>query len=125
MNLILLIEDNHQNARLASKLLKQGGYEVIIAADGESGLKNAFETTPILILADLGLPDMDGQTVVALLQQQSHLKDVPIIAFTAWPQSTAAQMAKSYGCHGIITKPINTRTFVNDIEVFLTSPTHP
>ncbi len=119
MKTILVIEDNHQNARLVEKILVHAGYKVIIAQDGETGLLQAFETPPVLILADLGLPDMDGQTVIALLHQQDDLKGVPIIAHTAWPEATATRMAKSYGCQGIITKPLNTRTFVSEIEAFL------
>lgn len=120
MNTILVIEDNYQNARLAEKLLGRAGYDVVIADDGETGLQQAIETTPILILADMGLPDMDGQTVVGMLKQQPHLENVPIIAYTAWPRDTAAKMAQTYGCHGIITKPLNTRTFISEIEKFLT-----
>ena len=121
MKSILIIEDNYQSARLASKLLSRAGYDVVIAEDGEMGLEQAIDHSPTLILADLGLPDMDGQTVVALLHQQTHLQDVPIIAFTAWPEATAKQMAESYGCNGIITKPLNTRTFISQIETYITS----
>ena len=120
MNTILVIEDNYQNARLAEKLLGRAGYDVMIAEDGETGLQQAIDSFPILILADMGLPDMDGQTVVAMLKQQTHLEHVPIIAYTAWPKDTATKMAKTYGCQGIITKPLNTRTFISEIETFLT-----
>lgn len=121
MSTIIVIEDNRQNARLAQKILERADHKVLLAEDGESGLMLALETTPDLILADLGLPDMDGQTVVALLRQQAHLVDVPIIAFTAWPEATAEKMAQAYGCTGIITKPIKTRTFADDISTFLTA----
>ncbi|MGJ3239122.1 MAG: response regulator [Anaerolineae bacterium] len=119
MALIVVIEDNAQNARMAQKLLQRAGYEVIIAEDGESGLTTVFDYEPDLILIDLGLPDMDGQTVIGLVRQQPNLQTRPVIAFTAWPPEEAHDMARRYGCDGVITKPIDTRTFSDQIAAYL------
>lgn len=118
---IVIIEDNPHNARLAQKLLRRADppYEVHMAEDGESGYDMALETNPDLVLVDLGLPDMDGQTVVAMLRQQPQMSKTPIIAFTAWPQETAHEMAAAYGCDGVITKPIDTRNFNDQIKAFM------
>lgn len=121
MSLIVVIEDNDQNARMAAKLLRHAEHTVIVAEDGETGLTTVFENTPDLILIDLGLPDIDGQTVVGLIHQETDLKHIPIIAFTAWPEDTAHGMAKKYGCDGVITKPINTRTFADQVGAFIKS----
>ncbi len=119
MSLIVVIEDNAQNARMAAKLLGNAGHKVMIAEDGENGLTTVFENNPDLVLIDLGLPDIDGQTVIALIRQQPALQTVPIIAFTAWPEDTAHSMAKAYGCDGVITKPINTRAFAGQVGSYL------
>lgn len=119
MSLIIVIEDNVQNARMADKLLRRGGYEVLLAEDGETGLSAVFENQPDLILIDLGLPDIDGQTVISLVRQHDALANVPIIAFTAWPEDRAHDMATAYGCDGVITKPINTRTFADQIGAYM------
>lgn len=117
---IVVIEDNEQNARLASKLLRVAGHEVLVAEDGEIGLTTVFEQNPDLVLIDLGLPDIDGQTVIALIrQQEGAIAQTPIIAFTAWPQATAHSMATAYGCDGVITKPIDTRQFATQVNGFL------
>lgn len=116
---IVIIEDNADNARLASKLLRRAEYDVIVAEDGEIGLTTVFEKSPDLVLIDLGLPDIDGQTVIGLIRQQEHLKEIPLIAFTAWPQNTAYEMASAYGCDGVITKPIDTRNFADQIGAFI------
>jgi DNA-binding response OmpR family regulator len=125
MALIMLIEDNVQNARLVEKLLKKAKHQVIVSPTGEEGLEKAFENRPDVILIDLGLPDIDGQTVIALMRQQASLQGVPLIAFTAWPESSAHNMAKAYGCDGVIIKPINTRALVGQIEAFLPKPAAP
>lgn len=119
MALIVIIEDNYENARMAKKLLTHAGHEIMVAEDGEDGLTTVFEVQPDLVLIDLGLPDIDGQTVIGLIRQQSNLNAIPLIAFTAWPQHTAHDMAKAYGCDGVITKPIDTRAFAGQIDDFM------
>ncbi len=119
MNTILLIEDNADSARLVMRVLKPHGYRLLHAFDGESGLRMAIEEKPDLILVDLGLPDLDGQTVVALIRSMPDLARVPLVAVTAWPPDTAEQMIQAYGCDGYISKPINPRTFPSQIAVYL------
>lgn len=119
MALIVVIEDQELNAKLAAKLLRVKQHEVVVAATGEDGLAAVFEQQPDLVLIDLGLPDIDGQTVIALIRQHDVVKSVPIIAFTAWPPETAHSMAKAYGCDGVITKPIDTRAFADQIAAYL------
>ncbi len=116
---IVLIEDNPQNARLAEKVLKRAELEVVVAVDGESGFNAVIEHEPDLVLVDLGLPDIDGQTVVALLRQQPTIKGTPLIAFTAWPEDHAHEMAKAYGCDGVITKPIDTRNLAAEVMAYI------
>lgn len=120
---IVLIEDNPNSSKLATKLLRNGGFEVFAADDGETGYETAVENMPDMILVDLGLPDMDGQTVVGILRQETGMGEIPIIAFTAYPTDTAQEMAKAYGCDGVITKPIDTRTFVEQVKAFLSTTT--
>jgi two-component system, cell cycle response regulator DivK len=92
---------------------------VIHASEGETGLTKAIEESPDLLLVDLGLPDIDGQTLVALVKRTPELKHIPVVAVTAWPEETARDMALAYGCDGFISKPINTRTFPEQIAQFL------
>jgi len=125
MSHIVVIEDNAANARMAAKLLQHAGHEVVLAEDGEMGLNAVLGSKPDLVLVDLGLPDMDGQTVVALLRQEAHLENTPIIAFTAWPQEAAFEMALAYGCDGVITKPIDTRAFAGQIASYLAAAALP
>lgn len=116
---ILVIEDVPDNAELARKVLVSRGYQVLHAPDAERGLQMAVAEIPDLILLDLGLPDYDGQTLAGWLRNEDSLDDVPIIAFTAWPQETAEQMIKSYGCNGYIGKPINIASFAAQVASFL------
>ena len=104
---ILLVEDLDDNATLVRKVLSARGYEVLWANTGEKSLDMATQKPPRLILLDLGLPDIDGQTLVRYFRNIPDLKDVPIIVITAWPEETAKNMVTAYGCNGYIGKPVD------------------
>ena len=120
MTKILIVEDVPDNVELARKILISRGYEVVHAANAETGYQLAMETRPDLILLDLGLPDYDGLTLAGQLREVSAFENLPIIAFTAWPVETAKHMAESYGCNGFIGKPIvRVQDFIAQIDSFL------
>lgn len=121
MSRIVIIEDNAQSARLAARLLRKAGHEVLTAEDGEQGLHTVLAHQPDLILIDLGLPDIDGQTVIVLLREQKEMQHTPIVAFTAYPFEIAQTMAKTYGCAGVIGKPIDTHLFPGQVAEYLKS----
>ena len=116
---ILLIEDNKQNALLIRRVLEARQHQIIHVSEGEAGLQTALAERPDLILVDLGLPDIDGQTLVGLMKRAPELQGVPLVAVTAWPEDTARKMVTAYGCDGFISKPINTRIFPDQIAEFL------
>lgn len=119
MKTILQIEDNKANRLLVERVLEPYNYRLLQAADGETGVGIALEEKPDLILIDMGLPDIDGQTIVTLMRQIPDLQDIPMVAITAWPADTAQQMAERYGCDGCILKPIDVKTFPAEIARYL------
>ena len=120
MTKILIVEDIPDNAELARRIMSSRGYEVFHAMDAESGLDMALTDPPDLILLDLGLPDHDGLTLAGWFRAEETLREIPIIAFTAWPAETAKHMAETYGCNGFISKPIGSvREFAEIVESFL------
>ncbi len=119
MKTILQIEDNRANKILVERVLEPYNYRLLHAEDGESGVNAAIDEEPDLILLDMGLPDVDGQTVVTLLKQIPELQHIPVVAVTAWPPDVALEMAKRYGCDGCITKPIDIKTFPLLVAEFL------
>jgi two-component system cell cycle response regulator DivK len=119
MTRILIMEDDAHQSRLMRRLLEHAGYDVLVAPDGESGLRTAMSAMPDLILLDMGLPDLDGQTVAGLIKGSTLLSKIPLVAVTAWPQDFAAEMATAYGCDGYLSKPISARDFARQIGEFL------
>ncbi|MBN1667239.1 MAG: response regulator [Anaerolineales bacterium] len=114
--IILLIEDIDDNAALVMKVLKARGYEVLWANTGEKGLDMAAEYTPGLILLDLGLPDIDGQTLVRYFRGMTELEHVPIVVVTAWPEETARKMVTAYRCDDYIGKPVDIHVLTDKVK---------
>lgn len=119
MKTILNIEDTESNRLLLERVLEPHPYRLIQAEDGESGFKMALEEQPDLILVDMGLPDIDGQTVATLLRQIPEFENVPLIAITAWPEDKAQEMAAQYGFDGCVTKPMDILAFPGFLSRFL------
>ncbi len=116
---ILVIDDNADHLELVRRTLTARGYQVFLAADAESGLQLAIEQRPDVLVIDLGLPDVDGQTLIGHLKHMAAFADTPILACTAWPEKTARSMVDVYGCDGYISKPIRTAGFADRITSYL------
>lgn len=119
---ILLIEDVDDNATLVRKVLTSRGYQFLWAKTAEAGLQSALEQIPDLILLDLGLPDMDGQTLASILRAEPGLEKIPLVAMTAWPEDTALQMVAAYRLDAYISKPFNLHMFLKKIADLLAEP---
>jgi CheY-like chemotaxis protein len=116
---VLIVDDNSEHVSLVRRVLAACGYEVMAAGDGETGLQTAIEHHPDIIMLDLGLPDVDGQTLLGYLRQAPELAGVPIVAVTAWPVGTAPQMVEAYGFDGYISKPLKFSTLGEQIATYL------
>lgn len=121
MQKILLIEDSLENTILAQRVLEGSGYQMLHADTGEKGIQMAVEETPDMVLIDIGLPDVDGHTVLTLLRQIDELIGIPLVAITAWPADIAQEMCRRYGYDGVIIKPISVRNFPKQIARYLSS----
>src|SRR5260370_27791527 len=92
MGTILLIEDNHDCARMVNKIIEPRGHSVVHAATALDGLKLARSLRPDLILLDMDLPDLEGKVVVNQLRVHPGFPAIPIVAFTAENRSRAQLM---------------------------------
>jgi len=116
--IVLLIEDNEQNAYLVKVLLEPHGYKVVVATHGARGIELARTIRPDVILLDIQLPTMDGYTTARHLRGIEALRDVPIIAVTSYAMLGDREKALEAGCTGYIEKPIAPETFVTEVEQF-------
>jgi CheY-like chemotaxis protein len=117
--LIMVVDDNPVNMRLACALLRRNGYEVCTAEDAREALALLRTVHPHLILMDIQLPDIDGLTLTRRLKADPATQDIVIVALTAFAMKGDEQKARDAGCNGYIPKPLETRTFINTMKRFL------
>ena len=116
---ILIVEDNPGNQMLASAVLEREGYEVGLAESSVQALERVAAHPPDLILMDVQLPGMDGLSLTKLLKSASETAAIPIVALTAHAMSGDREQALAAGCIAYISKPIDTRTFADQIREIL------
>ncbi len=116
MKKILVIEDNENNLKLISVLLKKSGYSMLSAKTGKNGVKIALTKKPDFILLDIDLPDIDGREVLKEIRKSEKVGDLPIIAVTSLAMSGDRQEILDAGCTGYIEKPIDPFRFIDQME---------
>ena len=114
--LILIIEDNEKNRKLARDVLQVKGYQTIEAETAEEGLQLALERSPALILMDIQLPGMDGIAALKQLRMEPKTKSIPVIAITASAMTHNRTSMLAEGFDGYQTKPISLKDFLAEIE---------
>ncbi len=119
MSRILVVEDNLLNYELACDLLELAGHRVLHASTGEAAITMALQEQPDIILMDIGLPGMDGFEATRHLKSMSETQSIPVVAVTAHAMKEDAERVFSAGCSGYLTKPIDTRRFVAEVEAIL------
>ncbi len=105
--------------RLVRKILCSAGYEVIEAADGNSGIAAAYEQAPDLILMDVNLPDIDGLEATRQIKADPQVRDIPILALTANAMHGDRERCLEAGCNGYIPKPITKNELLNTVAHFI------
>jgi two-component system cell cycle response regulator DivK len=115
MALILIVDDNALNRKLAALLLESAGHAVLQAADAERGIDLARRCTPALVLMDVGLPGMSGLEATAVLKRDPATASIPIHALTACAMPGDEQRVRAAGCDGYVPKPIRNDLFLRCI----------
>lgn len=116
---ILVVEDNELNMKLFSDLLEAHGYETIQTKDGKEVLDITREHKPHLILMDIQLPEISGLDITRQLKKEEDLKDIPVIAVTAFAMKGDEQKIREGGCEDYISKPISVVQFIDKIQKYL------
>lgn len=114
---VLLVEDNPLNQELARDLLESGGHRVEVVEDADGfRARLAGGDAPDIVLMDILLPGADGVTLLGELRAAAGLERVPVVAVTAQVLPGDVDRFAASGFDAVITKPIDTRTFVAAVE---------
>ena len=110
----LIIEDEVQIRRLLRVCLERNGYDVVEAGTGEEGMDRAIERQPNLVLLDLGLPDIDGVSVLKRLREWSQ---VPVVVISVRSREDDKISALDNGANDYLTKPFSTGELLARLRV--------
>jgi len=114
---ILVVDDEQSIVTLLQYNLKQAGYDVITANDGEEGMMKAINSQPDLIILDLMLPKLDGVDVCKQLRQQRIM--TPILMLTARDDEFDKVLGLELGADDYMTKPFSPREVVARVKAIL------
>jgi CheY-like chemotaxis protein len=118
---VLVVDDNEDNTRIISTILRKHGYEVQVARDGASALKALEESRPDVILLDVMMPEMDGLEVLNRVKANPQLATVPVILVTAKSLDEDVLAGYKGGADYYITKPFTPRQLLHGIGLVLGS----
>ena len=117
--LILIVEDNEHNQKLASDVLQHKGYRVLVADTAEAGIPMVLKEKPDLVLMDIHLPGMNGIEALTKLRADPATRAIPVFAFTASVMPQDRREITSAGFDGFLSKPINLKEFLETIAARL------
>ena len=105
--LILVVDDSADNVAMISLYLQQQGYRVVTAGNGEDAITVATQMMPNLILMDINLPTLDGLGATRRIRESDALRDIPVVAITAFGTEGFQRAAYDVGVSGYLTKPLD------------------
>ena len=111
---VLLVEDDPAVAEMYRYRLEVDGYQVVVAEDGETGLKKADELMPDLIYLDLRLPTMDGFAVLENLRASKRLKGIPVVILTNYSEPELVERGLKLGALDYLVKAETTPAHLSE-----------
>jgi two-component system, cell cycle response regulator DivK len=119
MSVILIVEDNDKNMKLARDVLQSKGYSTLEAITGEEGVQLARERKPDLVLMDIQLPGINGMEALRQLRADPACARIPVVAFTASVTPTDRSLIAAAGFDGFLSKPVNLKEFLDTVRRLL------
>ena len=113
------MEDHEDNRNIYRTILEHYGYQVVIAMDGQSGIRLAREEQPDLILMDLSIPVVDGWEATRQLKGDAATRAIPVIALSAHALEEDRLRARQAGCDGYLAKPVEPKKVLAEVARFL------
>jgi two-component system cell cycle response regulator DivK len=116
---ILVVEDDLLNRMFYSAVLESGGFVAETVADGDLAIAAIRKFGPELIVMDIQLPNVSGLELIEILQADPELKDIPILAVTAFVGKGEERRIREAGASDFLAKPVSIKPFLAAIESLL------
>ncbi|MGH8473961.1 MAG: response regulator [Gammaproteobacteria bacterium] len=119
MKVVLIVEDNDKNMKLARDVLQAKGYATIEAVNGEDGVRLARERNPDLVLMDIRLPGISGVEALTALRADPKTSSIPVMALTASVTATDRARITQAGFDAFLAKPMVLRELIDTVRLLL------
>lgn len=116
---VLLVEDNEDNQFVYRTILEHFNYRVIVAGDGEEGVRQAREVLPDVILMDVSIPVIDGLEATRILKADPSTAAIPVVALTAHALAEDRRRASEAGCDSYLSKPAEPKKVLAEVKRML------
>ena len=116
--LVLIVDDNDRNRKLAGDVLRAARFRTLEAGTAAEGIALASRHLPDVILMDLRLPDLDGTEAARVLRAEARTSGIPVVAMTALPLEARDDWLFDAGFAGYIVKPIDSDAFPDVVRRF-------
>jgi two-component system cell cycle response regulator DivK len=120
--LVLIVDDNEKNLKLARDVLGASGFRTLEAASGAEGISLAAEHLPDVILMDLRLPDMDGTDAARKLGDGARTAQIPVVVLSSLPLDGGGDWFLAAGFAGYLEKPFTVTEFPDQVRRYCASP---
>ena len=114
--LVLIIDDNEKNVKLARDVLQFAGFRTLEAGSGGEGVSLAAEHLPDVVLMDIRLPDMDGTAALCQLRNDVRTAPIPVVAVTSFAMKGDRERFLAAGFDGYLEKPISVKEFPEEVR---------
>ena len=116
---ILLVDDEPSIVKMVGKRLEVEGYQVLVAMDGQDGLKKAQTEEPDLVILDLMLPKLNGYEVCTMLKQDARYQKMPVLMFSAKAQEKDEKLGRECGADAYVRKPFKAQELLDQVKALL------
>ena len=116
---ILIADDDTTSLNLVAAHLRDSGYQVVTASDGQEALRRAKSEVPDLVILDLMLPKMDGYRVCRFLKSDDNYRNIPILIFTSRLDSKIHGESLGAGADAYLTKPFQPAKLLSAVKELL------
>jgi two-component system cell cycle response regulator DivK len=116
--LVLIVDDDARNLKLARDVLLAAGYRTLVAETGNDAVALAAEHLPDVILMDLRLPDMDGTDAARILRGEARTAVIPVVLLSSISLEEDTAWLANAGFAGYVAKPIDIDEFPSQVRSF-------
>lgn len=116
---VLLAEDDPITSAICARTLTQAGYQVVVAADGQSAFEMLRDAQFDLVITDAMMPNMTGFELVRAMRNDHDLRRTPVLFVTSLSESSDLTRGYRVGADGYLTKPVNPPDLVEEVDALL------